>query len=85
MELQVSASHHAAKSIELPSALQAEERLNIEQVSRLVGWGRSKIYGEIKESRFPAPERRGKRCSRWRAGDVLTWLQATSAESRGAH
>lgn len=61
----------------LPSELAPEARLKIEQVSALVGWGRSKIYLELKNHRFPAPERRGVRCSRWRAGDVLEWLQAT--------
>jgi predicted DNA-binding transcriptional regulator AlpA len=70
----------AANSSPTPDVLQAEERLKLEQVSRLTGWGRSKIYGEVKAGRFPQPERRGIRCTRWRAGDVLAWLQS----SRGA-
>lgn len=68
----------------LPQGLQAEQRLRIEQVSALVGWGRSKIYQEVQAERFPQPERRGHRCSRWRAGDVLEWLRASKAAAQGA-
>lgn len=63
----------------LPPGLESEARLKIEQVSTLTGWGRSKIYQEIAEQRFPAPERRGARCSRWRAADVLEWLASGRA------
>lgn len=68
---------------ELPVTLQVEARLRIEQVCAITGLGRSKIYQEIKQKRFPAPERRGLRCSRWRAADVLEWLQATRGSPDG--
>lgn len=68
----------------LPEALGVEVRLKIEQVSALVGWGRAKIYSEIREQRFPSPERRGNRCSRWRAGDILDWLHATRGRPAGS-
>lgn len=60
----------------LPETLHPEQRLNADQVFSLVGYRRSKVYAEIAAGRFPAPERRGPRCSRWRAGDVLAWLNA---------
>ncbi len=70
-----------ATTATLPASLDAEARLRIEQVSALTGWGRSKIYGEVKAARFPAPEKRGIRCSRWRSGDVLDWLRTTGNKS----
>lgn len=63
-------------SAPLPEALQQETRLKFYQVSALSGLGRTKIYALIKDGVFPAPERRGKRCSRWRAGDVIEFLNA---------
>lgn len=64
----------------LPASVEMETRLKIEQVCLLVGWGRSKIYLEMKRGAFPAPERRG-RCIRWRAGDVVEWLRSIGANS----
>ncbi len=60
----------------LPETLHPEQRLNLQQVSILTGLGRSKIYDDIKHGRFPEPERSGKKCSRWRAADVLAHLQS---------
>jgi prophage regulatory protein len=65
----------------LPETLHPEQRLKAEQVFSLTGYGRSKTYAEIAAGRFPAPERRGSRCSRWRAGDVLAWLDAQSGKA----
>jgi len=59
----------------LPEALHPEQRLRAEQVFALTGRRRSWIYKAVAEGRFPAPERDGKRCSRWRAGTVLDWLK----------
>jgi predicted DNA-binding transcriptional regulator AlpA len=55
----------------LPNGLEHEARLTLPQVSTLTGWGRTKIYAEIKAERFPEPERSGSRCSRWRAATVI--------------
>jgi len=60
----------------IPEAFHPEQRLRFEVVSELTGWKRSKLYAEVRAGRFPAPERDGKRCSRWRAGDVIGALQA---------
>lgn len=63
----------------IPDTLQQETRLKFPQVAELSGLGRTKIYELIKQGAFPAPERRGKRCSRWRAGDVIEFLNAGRA------
>jgi predicted DNA-binding transcriptional regulator AlpA len=46
-----------------------------ETVQALVGMGRSKLYAEIRAKKFPAPVKLGY-CSRWKAGDVIAWLEA---------
>lgn len=69
---------------ELPSSLNPEQRLKFAQVSRLVGKGRTWVYREMCNGNFPQPERDGPRCSRWRAGDVLDWLNRRRHERRQA-
>lgn len=59
----------------LPVTLHPEQRLNLAQTETLTGVKKSKLYAKIKAGSFPAPERDGPRCSRWRAGDVLDYLQ----------
>jgi prophage regulatory protein len=71
------------KQTDLPGSLNPEQRLRFEQVSSLTGMGRTWIYREIGNGNFPQPERHGLRCSRWRAGDVLGWLEARR-EAKGA-
>lgn len=66
---------------ELPAVLHPEQRLWLAQVETLIGNGGSWIYPEIKAGRFPEPERDGPRNSRWRAGDVLDWLEAKRAKA----
>lgn len=61
---------------QLPQTLNPEQRLKAPQVFALIGRGRAWTYQAIKDGRFPQPERDGPRCSRWRAGDVLGWLDA---------
>ncbi len=61
---------------QVPETLHPEQRLRFETVAALTGWQRSKLYAEIRAGRFPAPERDGPRCSRWRAGSVLDALRA---------
>lgn len=62
----------------LPPALEAERRLTLAEVSALTGLGRTSIYKFVAAGLLPQPERRGTRCSRWRAADVLAALKATS-------
>lgn len=65
-----------------PETFHPEQRLRFDVVSALCGWGRSKLYAEIRAGRFPAPERDGPKCSRWRAGDVLDALRARRESSQ---
>lgn len=58
----------------LPAVLHPEQRLNYPQVMVLTGWGRTRIAERVKTGDFPPPEREGRRCTRWRAGDVLDYL-----------
>lgn len=66
----------ARPSVALPETLHPEQRLKLAQIEALTGNGRTKIYSDIKAGKFPAPERDGPRCSRWRAGTVLDCLKA---------
>jgi prophage regulatory protein len=74
MEATVNQSSRAALVVALPETLHPEQRLDAPQTFALVGIKRSKVYALIARGEFPAPERRGTRCSRWRAGDLLNWL-----------
>ncbi len=58
----------------VPTGLEAEQRLTFNGVSALTSMGRTKLYSLIKSGDFPQPERYGKRCSRWRAGTVVDFL-----------
>lgn len=68
----------------LPVTLHPEQRLAYAQVQALVGWGRSKLAAETRLGNFPSPERDGRRCTRWRAGDVLDWLAQRRAAAQAA-
>lgn len=59
---------HAAQ---VPDAL-----LKLATVQALTGLGKTTLYTLVSRQHFPQPIRRGARCTRWRAGDVMAWLQA---------
>lgn len=59
----------------LPADLAAERRLKLAEVSAITGLGRTWIYAALGRGEFPQPTRHGLRCTRWRAGDVLAWLE----------
>lgn len=48
--------------------------LRIADVEKLTSLSRSTIYRRLERSLFPAPVKLGRRCTRWRAGDLLDWL-----------
>jgi prophage regulatory protein len=56
--------------------LHPEQRLRYPQVCTLVGLAQNSINELVKAGEFPQPERDGRRCTRWRAGDVLDYLAA---------
>ncbi len=60
----------------LPETIHPEQRLRLSAVEALTGVKKTKLYASIKAGKFPAPERDGPRCSRWRAADILAYLQS---------
>jgi len=68
-----------SKPIPLPDHLADLARLDIREVSAIVGLGHQTIRDKIKAGTFPAADYRdGPRCVRWSAGLVKRWLAATS-------
>ena len=61
-------------AVDHPDAL-----LQVMTVAALVGSGKSTLYSMVRAGKFPAPIKRGLRCTRWRAGDVMAWLKAQAA------
>jgi prophage regulatory protein len=54
----------------------ADALLRLPAVQALTGLSKTTIYTLTARGAFPAPIRRGARCTRWKAGDVTAWLQA---------
>ena len=52
-----------------------ESLLRRPDVERRVGLRRSMIYRYVKEGRFPAPVRIGKRAVAWRQSDIEQWIK----------
>jgi prophage regulatory protein len=55
-------------------------RITFGLVQQLTGLGKTKSYAAMKAGKFPQPERDGPRCSRWRVGDILDWLEERRRE-----
>ena len=60
----------------LQAALIPDALLRIDVVEHLTGLGESTIRRKMAAANFPQPIKNGARCTRWRAGDVTTWLRA---------
>ena len=60
----------------LQAALIPDALLRIDVVEHLTGLGESTIRRKMATANFPQPIKNGARCTRWRAGDVTTWLRA---------
>ena len=52
--------------------------LRRKEVLLLCAISKSALYGLVADGSFPAPVRVGSRSVRWRAEDVITWLEARS-------
>lgn len=50
-------------------------------VEALVGYSKSTIYDKVRSGTFPAPIILSSRCARWRAGDVIDWLEAQGGQA----
>ena len=58
-------------------ALEAQ-LLNVQQVSELVGLGKSTIWGQVRKGNFPEPVRIG-RSTRWRRADLEALFASATA------
>lgn len=50
-----------------------ERFLKRKQVEELVGLGKSAIYAEMKNGRFPKPYRIGRQAVAWKESDIAEW------------
>jgi prophage regulatory protein len=49
--------------------------LQLEDVLRIAGFGRSKLHMKIKEGTFPVPVKTGSRTRVWREQDIRDWIK----------
>jgi predicted DNA-binding transcriptional regulator AlpA len=63
------------KRLEVPAVLHDEQRITWPVVEALTGCSDTTLRDLIAKGKFPAPERKGTRWTRFRAGSVLAWLQ----------
>ena len=54
----------------------AERFIQLKEVCRLVGVGKSMVYRMIQEGRFPAPYKPSPGAARWSEGEVLAWIES---------
>lgn len=59
-----------------PPSAPAVALLNIERVRELTSFSTSHIYAQMAAGKFPAPLKLGRKCVRWRSGDVMAYLEA---------
>ncbi|MDP9908272.1 putative DNA-binding transcriptional regulator AlpA [Variovorax boronicumulans] len=71
--------HRAPPAQTLQAALIPDALLRIDVVEHLTGLGESTIRRKMATANFPQPIKNGARCTRWRAGDVTTWLRQQGA------
>lgn len=71
----------AVNSQPLEAARIPDALLNIKTVGALTGVSVCTIYRREAEGTFPAAVRLGKRCTRWRAGDVTAWLAKQAGDA----
>ena len=54
--------------------------VNFSVVKEKTGFGRSFLYREIAEGRFPRPAKIGAKASRWALSEVQSWIDARIAD-----
>jgi prophage regulatory protein len=62
------------EALTLPDAL-----LKVQTVCAATGLSSATIFRKTAAGAFPAPVRLGARCTRWKSGDVRSWLAAQTA------
>jgi len=68
----------------LPETLHREQRIPLAMVIALTGYGKTKVFAMVAAGELPGPEHDGPRWARWRAGDILDWLEAKTQSRRDA-
>ena len=53
---------------------EGETLINIASVMQKTGFGRSFLYGEISENRFPVAIKIGPKASRWVLSEIEQWI-----------
>jgi prophage regulatory protein len=62
------------------SAIEIDDaQLRMDTVCAVTGLSPATIYRKVRTGEFPAPVRRGSRCSRWPARAVREWLAGETA------
>lgn len=59
--------------------------INLKEVSHKTSVGKSWIYAEMREGRFPKPIKLAERCVRWLEREVDDWIDARSAERQATN
>ena len=68
-------SSQPAKDSEFNALGEAAERfIQLKEVCRLVGVGKSMVYRMIQEGRFPAPYKPSPGAARWSESEVIAWI-----------
>ena len=53
--------------------------LRLPEVKRVTGLGRSTIYDAANRMGFPKPVKLGKKCTRWKVGDIRAFIAGSAA------
>ncbi|MGC5798860.1 helix-turn-helix transcriptional regulator [Sphingomonas sp. NFX23] len=61
------------------TAAAIDRLLRLRDVSRVVGFSRSKIYKMIRNGQFPAPYKPGGASSRWSEMEIAEWIDGVKA------
>lgn len=59
-----------------------DQRLTVHDLAAILRRSRSGIWAAVARGDLPVPERYGRRCTRWRWGDVQEHLSRTSGVDR---
>jgi prophage regulatory protein len=52
----------------------SQKILRISEVTQRIGLGKTWIYAQIKEDKFPLPVQLGAKAVGWREGDIDSWI-----------
>lgn len=55
--------------------------IDLKEVSHKTSVGKSWIYAEMREGRFPRPVKLAERCVRWREADIDKWIEDKFAKA----